>query len=70
MTVTIMTRSFDTADIHVRQVMTPEGAGEYVFRDKDDPNKFYVRVKLPGKKLSDFRAYTAEQLHEIGGKNE
>lgn len=56
---------FNPSNPTVRKVITPDGVGELVFKDADDKNKFYVKVKMPGKKLSDFRAYTVEQLQEV-----
>ncbi len=52
--------NFDTSNLNVRQVITPDGIGSYVFKDADNPDKFYVQVKMPGKKIADFRVYTAE----------
>ena len=55
----------DTTNRTVRQVKTPDGIGTFVFIDKDDPNKVYVQIKMPGKKIADFKAYPAEKCEEV-----
>ena len=65
MTNMITSRAFNPTNLHVRKVITPDGEGTLAFADADDKNKFYVQVKMPGKKISDFRAYTVEQLQEV-----
>jgi hypothetical protein len=70
MMVTIMT-GFDATNLRVRQVITPDGQGEYVFRDVDDPAYVYVMIRIDGKKPAQFRRYEVSKLQEItGGKNE
>jgi hypothetical protein len=56
---------FDVNNPHVRQVITPDGVGEFESRLVGDPNKVLVRIKMPGKKLSDFRAYAIDKLQEV-----
>jgi len=61
----ITSRAFDISNLHVRKVLTPDGEGEFESRLVDDPNKVLVRIKMPGKKISDFRAYPIDKLQEV-----
>jgi hypothetical protein len=56
---------FDVTNPTVRQVITPDGIGELAFRDKDDPNAFYIKIRLNGRKIADYRKYNAEDLQEV-----
>ena len=60
-----MTALFDVSNSKVRQVITPDGIGSFVFLDADDPNKVYVQIKIGNRKLADFKAYPAEKCEEV-----
>ena len=70
MRVMTMIHSFDVTNLHVRQVITPDGIGELVFKDANDPSYFYVKIRIGDRKIADFKKYSASELQEIeGGKN-
>ena len=55
----------DLSNHDVRKIITPDGIGNFVFIDADDPNKLYVQIKIGDRKLSDFKAYSAEKCEEV-----
>ena len=57
--------AFDISNLHVRKVITPDGEGELCFKDKDDPNYFYVMVRIDGKKPAQFKRYEISKLQEV-----
>ena len=55
----------DLSNPNVRKVITPDGIGNFVFIDADDPNKVYVQIKIGDRKIADFKAYLAEDCEEM-----
>ena len=53
-------KPFDKENKEVRPVMTPDGKGDLIYRDKDNDNIF--GVKLENKKI---KFYKSEELQEI-----
>ena len=59
-----MTRPFDVNNHNVRQVITPDGVGEFEFLVFGEPDKVLIKIRLNGRKIADFKKYSVNELQE------